>query len=221
MGFAHQLSRIRGPVAFWGLAGVALLLSHDAVFLVQVGPGEALARSLREAGHDYWGIASLVLALGGVAILAGTLVRLGSLRHRAAQLGANRVARTRPYAMRWVAAWARLLAVAAIGFGIQENVEHLLSHGHAPGLGALIGPEYPLALPVITIITGLLAVGAAALSHTERALLAVIEDALQRILGRAPLRTLRPPIRLVADLPTAFARSYAGRGPPWMFVSAT
>ena len=57
-----------------------------------------------------------------------------------------------PTGRRFAAIWLRLLAVVAIGFVIQENVEHVIAHGHAPGLGALLGPEYPLALPVIGLV---------------------------------------------------------------------
>ena len=66
----------RPRVAFWALAAVALLISHDATFLVQVGPGEALARALREAGHGYWGAASVVLLLIGLAAGARLGIRL-------------------------------------------------------------------------------------------------------------------------------------------------
>lgn len=117
--------------------------------------------------------------------------------------------------------WARLLAVVAIGFAIQENIEHLVGHSHAPGLGALIGPEYPLALPVIALITGVAAFAAAMLGQTERALLAVIADAMRRILARAPGRTSRPPGRLRAALIAPLAGAWAGRAPPWSFVSAS
>lgn len=61
---------LRGPICFWALAGLALLLSHDAVFAAQMGPGEALTRTLRTAGHDYWGVASVALATIGVAVAA-------------------------------------------------------------------------------------------------------------------------------------------------------
>lgn len=221
MGIARQLARVRGPVAFWGLAGVALFVSHDAVFLAQLGPGEVLARTLRQAGHDYWGLVSLILAVVGLAVLVGTLVRLRSLRRAADALSAAAIPRTRPYVRRWLTAWARLLAVVAIGFVVQENIEHLIGHSHAPGLGALIGPEYPLALPVIALISGLAALVAAALSHAELALLAVIADAMRRFGARAPRRTLRPPLRLAAALPSPLARACAGRGPPWMLVSVS
>ena len=221
MGMARLIACVRGPVAFWAVAGVALLISHDAVFLAQVGPGHELARALREAGHEYWGIASLVLAATGVAALAATLIRLRGLRRSAVALGASAAARPRPYAGRWLVSWARLLAVVAIGFAVQENIEHLIGHSHAPGLGALIGPEYPLALPVIALITGLAGLVAAVLDQAEQALLAVIADAIRRLLTRAPRRTPRPPPRLVAILIAPLAGAWAGRAPPGSFVSAT
>jgi len=221
MSIARLFARFRGPIALWTLAGVSLLVSHDAIFLAQIGPGEALARALREAGHDYWGIASLVLAGAGIASLGTTLVRLRALRRKADALGAVPPPGSRPYGARWLRAWARLLPVVAIGFLMQENVEHVIAHGHAPGLGALLGPEYPLALPVMALITGLAALVAAALSQTELALLAGIADALRRFIGRAPRQTLRPPVRLPTVLGSPLARAWAGRAPPRLLVSAS
>ena len=221
MGMARLIARVRGPVAFWVLAGIALLVSHDAVFLAQVGPGQELASALREAGHEYWGIASLVLATIGIIALAATVLRLRFLRQSAAALGAAPGTPSRTYPLRWLTTWARLMAIVAIGFAVQENIEHLIGHSHAPGLGALIGPEYPLALPIIALITGLAALIAAHLGQTEQALLAVIADAMRRILARAPRRTLRPPLRLVWVLTAPLAGAGAGRAPPWSFISAS
>ena len=221
MGMTRLMARVRGPVAFWALAGVALLISHDAVFLAQVGPGHDLARALREAGHEYWGIVSLLLGTIGVATLAATLVRLRTLRRKAATLGAAPTARSQPYVARWLATWARLLALVAIGFAVQENIEHLIGHSHAPGLGALIGSEYPLALPVIALITGLAALVAAGLSQAEQALVGVIAEAMRRLLVRAPRTTRRPPVRLIVTLTPPLARAWAGRAPPQLVVSAS
>lgn len=215
------LAAIPPRLAFWALAGVGLLVSHDAIFLSHLGPGQSLTRVLREAGHDYWAVASLLLASIGLAALLVTLVRLRSLRRTAEALGSPAVVSARPYAARWLGTWARLLAVVAIGFVLQENIEHLIAHGHAPGLGALVGPEQPLALPVIGLITGLAALIAAASSHTERALRALIADALHRTLDRAPRVVRRPPIRLVAVVGSPLARASAGRAPPGSLVSAT
>lgn len=217
---ARLVTRVRGPVAFWAMAGMALLVSHDAVFLAQVGPGHDLVRTLRDAGHEYWGIASLALGLVGAASLAATMIRVRALRQNAASVGAAPISRSRPYVMRWLATWVRLLAIVAIGFAVQENVEHMVGHNHPPGLGALIGPEYPLALPVIAMITGLAAFVAAAVRQTEGAFLAAITDAMRPFIGRAPRRTLRPPRRLLTILSSPLARAGAGRGPPPMPVSA-
>lgn len=221
MRIGRPFARIRGPFASWAAAGVALLVSHDAIFLVQVGPGHALVRTLREAGHEYWGVASLLLGLIGMAVLAAALLRLQGLRRKVASLGAAPVTRSRPYLARWLAAWARVLAVVAVGFAVQENIEHLIGHSHAPGLGALIGPEYPLALPVIALVSGLAALVVAALSHAQLALLAVIAEAIRQRLRRPPRRTLRPPLRIAVALLAPLARAWAGRAPPGRLVSAS
>jgi hypothetical protein len=215
------LERVPPRLAFSALAGMALLVSHDAIFLSQVGPGESLTRALREAGHEYWAIASLLLATIGLAAVGATILRIRGLRRAAAAFGQTPVVTARPYASRWLHGWARLLAVVAIGFLLQENVEHLIRHGHAPGFAALIGPEYPLALPVIGLITGVAALLAATTSQAERALLALIADALRRVLDRAPREVPRPPIRLTALLISPLARASAGRAPPRSFVSAS
>ena len=213
-------ARIPNRVAFWALAGVALLLSHDAIFLVQLGPGESLARSVRAAGHDYWGVASVILAAIGVAAALRAGLRIHALRRQAAALGVTRRRCIGPStSARLASTWLGLFAIVAIGFATQENLEHLAVHGHAIGLGALLGPEYPLALPVIALITGVAALIAAAVGTTERALVAVIAAVL-RALGRAPRTLARPPMRLAFWRVSPIARSLAGRAPPVTFVSA-
>ena len=215
MRIGTALARISPRLAFWALAGVALFLSHDAIFLAQAGPGEDLARALRVAGHDYWGAASLGLALIGAAVAIGTMLRLRRLRGQARALGVVPAPAGRS---RFVATWIRLFAVVVIGFAIQENVEHQLSHMHAPGLGALLGPEYPLALPVIGLITGFAAFLASATGGVERALLAVIVAALRQAFAHAPRNVPRPPLRVAVARISPLARSIAGRAPPRAFV---
>jgi hypothetical protein len=205
-------ARIPPRLAFWALAGVALFLSHDAIFLVQIGPGEALARTLREAAHGYWEWASLGLALVGLAAAFGAWLRLRSLHRRAARLGA--APQHRASRARLPATWLRLVVVVAAGFMVQENVEHYLSHMHAPGLAVLFGAEYPLALPVIALISGAAALLASAVGGAERELLAAIAAALGRGFGRAPRSLPRPPLRLAAVRISPLARANAGRAPP-------
>jgi hypothetical protein len=211
-----RLLRLLPPrFAFWALAGVALLVSHDAIWLMQVGPGEALTAALRHGGHDYWGVASTTLtAIGiGAAIWATfRLVRLG--RRPAGHTAAARL-NARPYLRRVAGAWARLFAVVAIGYVLQENLEHAMTHGHRLWAGALVGPDYPLAVPVIAAITLLGALIAAAFVTAERILLARTRMTARPL--RAPRTIQRPMRRLV--LPGGIAaRTPTGRGPPHLLV---
>lgn len=208
------LARIPPWLAFWALAGVALFLSHDAVFAVQIGVGESLTRMLREAGHDYWGPASLVLAFIGLVFGIGAWTRLRGLRRRADDIGA------RPHQARWShmpAIWLRLFAVVCIGFLVQENLEHSLTHMHLPGLGALLGPEYPLALPVIAFITGLAALLATLIRSVERELLDAIAAVLRQAFGHTPLVS-RPAFRGETPRILPLALAIAGRAPPRTFA---
>jgi hypothetical protein len=212
MRIAALASRHRGPMSFWALAGAALLVSHDAVYLVQTGPGEPLAAALRTASHDYWGAASLGLI--AVTLLAGaaSLVRLALLRHEAAALGATR----RPQRGRLghlLAIWVRLAALVVVGFAIQENVEHFITHGHLIGSAALVGPEYPLALPALGIVSLVAALAAALIVTSERALVAAIRVAMAAA-HRPERRVSRPPQRLPGLSGSVLARYRAGRAPP-------
>lgn len=215
MSSAALPQQMRARVAFWALAGVALLVSHDAIFLAQLGPGEELARTLRHAAHEYWGTASLALAVVGVAAALAIAIRLLRLQRRAAVLGANPVtAGRRGYLRRVARVWLALFAVVALGFVVQENLEHARAHGHLPGIGALVGPEYPLAVPMIGLITlagGLLA---AALGGAERALVTAITWALAHLVLRPPSRLMRPPVRLASPRRSPLAGRSAGRAPP-------
>ena len=61
-----------------------------------------------------------------------------------------------PFARRFVVAWIRLAPVVASASRPGEHRAHDRPRP-CPGLGALIGPEYPLALPVIGLISALAA----------------------------------------------------------------
>ena len=217
---ASLSAEIRLRLAFWALAAIALLVSHDATYLVQIGPGETLAATLREAGHGYWGAVSAVLLAVALAAAAWVGIRVIRLRQRVAALGAPvSPVPTTSWARRAAANWGRLAAIVALGFLAQENMEHLVGHGHAPGLGALAGPESPLALPVIAAITLVAAVIATALRVTERRLVAAIIDALRRPLSRAPRALPRPAAHILLLHGSPIARAAAGRAPPALLVT--
>jgi hypothetical protein len=215
MSLVARLITSRARFAFWALAGATLLVSHNAVFLAQTGPGAPLAEALRDAGHGYWGVASIGLALIGSMGALGTVLRVRHLRRRAALLrAAASPMRPRAYLTRSLRCWIGLFVLVAIGFAIQENVEHLVAHGHILGSGALIGPAYPLALPVIAAISLLAGLVAGAFASVERDLLVRIEAAIRRLLARAPRRLVRPPARLHLAPPRVLAIPGAGRAPP-------
>jgi hypothetical protein len=210
---------LRTRVAFWTLAGVALLAAHDAIYLAQIGPGGALADALRTAGHGYWGWASL--GLTSLAVIAGVvaLARIRRLRRKASALGTTRGS-AGPLVRRVGIAWLRLFAVVTLGFTLQENVEHLIAHGHALGAEAVLGPERPLALPVIGLIAGLAAVIAAVIAGAHESLVVGIEAALRRLIR--PSRTGRRPVaRLAVVIGPILSRRGAGRAPPALVDSAS
>jgi len=202
----------RNRLAFWALAGLALFVAHDAVFLAQVGPGKALVAELRTAGHEYWGSASFLLLLIALVTGAATRLRMRNLQRQASSLGAA-PASSRPFARRFASTWWRLAVLVAVAFAVQENVEHLIAHGHAPIAGALLGPEYPLALPVIGFVSAIAAALSALVARTQEALVVAIQAALQRPI-RAPRLGVRPPTRLSSPIGSVLARRGAGRGPP-------
>jgi hypothetical protein len=210
----------RSRLAFWALAGLALLVAHDAVYLVQVGPGQSLVAELRTAGHGYWAWASIGLA--AIAFIAGvsSWLRMHRLRYRASALGATPA--TAPYARRFLHIWLRMVALVAVGFLVQENVEHLVAHGHAPGTSALLGPEHPLALPVIGLVSAIASAVAAFVARAQEALIAAIEAALGGP-SRPPRLARRPLTAREAVAPdSVLAHPGAGRAPPPLVaVSAT
>ena len=207
---------LRAAISFWALAGIALLVSHDAIFAIQAGPGEALTNALRDSGHDYWGIASALIAAIGLVVGLLAVSRVRRLRRRALDIGAPPVEATR--ASRIVGTWGRLLLLVSIGFLLQENVEHLSIHGHLIGLGALTGPEYPLAIPVIAAVTLVAGFVAALIRGTEAALLEAIALALAA-LRPGPVSS-RDPLTVGHPRQSVLARRGAGRAPPVVAFTA-
>ena len=199
----------RRTVAFWLVAAACLLAAHDLVYLVQLGPGRPLADALRSAGHGYWPIASALITAGAVVLVVRWVLRLHRLERRARGLAAvGATGRVRQF----LALWGRLLLVVAVAFVLQESAEHFVSHHHAPWLGALGGPEYPLALPILASITFLGALVTSLVRERERTLLARIgrgaawirrgaEPSVPRPAG--PMRLRRPSILALPDLSRA------------------
>jgi hypothetical protein len=207
-------------LAFWTLAALTLLVSHDAVWLVQRGPGEDVAAALRTAQHGYWAWASIGIVGVAVLVVAATALRATALVRRARRLRAD-VAPVglRSFGTRFAVAWVRLVAVVAIGFAVQENVEHFVAHGHLLGLGAITGPEYPLAVPILVGLGAVAALVIATVRCVERELLRAIATAERAGRSRAPrvVRWATRPARRPRLAP--LAGMDAGRAPPPLLVT--
>ena len=207
------------------LALVSLAIAHDAIFAAQYGFGAALADAMRDGGHDvYWPLFSTIAVVAGTVLGLRAVVRLGRLLSRDRSGGRRRVTvlprRTveRGYRRELASLWVPLFALASIVFAVQENIEHLVGHGHLIGSAALVGPEYPLALPVIALVT----LVAAAVGALVRWRIAVLEARLAGRLYSARPRglTARRAAAGWADVAAIRAHGWflvrldAGRAPP-------
>ncbi len=173
-------ARLLGRTRFGLLALVAVWLAHDAVFVVEHGIGAGLATAMRDGGHDaYWPAFSIVAIVTATVLGLRAVVRLGRLGGvagagapgRRGRVTAGRTGAAPTYARQLGRLWLPLAGLVAVAFAVQENVEHLAGHGHLIGAGALVGPEYPLAIPVIALVTLI----AAAIGSLVRWRIAVLE----------------------------------------------
>ena len=216
--------RLLAAVRFALLAIVCLAVAHDAIFAVEHGIGAGFAEAMRNGGHDgYWPALSVIVVIAATVLGLRTVVRLGRLgqavgRRSHRPRGVLSHARRPGYLGELLRLWLPLFVGVALAFALQENIEHLAGHGHLIGLGALIGPEYPLALPVI----GLVALAAAALGALVRWRIALLEArvGVRPVPARPRGLTARRPAPGWAIVATLRIRAWslvrldAGRAPP-------
>jgi hypothetical protein len=199
------------------LIAVGSLLAHDVVFAAQYGLGQANSDALAATAHAYWpaftALTLLVAAVGTGWAVAG-LARLSRLLR-----GLPPIEAAGPgYLREVVGLWPRLFLACSLVFLVQENLEHLAVGTAAPGLYALSAPGYPLALPIIAVVSGLLAAAGGWLRWRHetlvRRLRAVRVSWLRRVVR---IRSTTQRWRLVAALVALgriLARTDAGRAPP-------
>jgi len=217
-----RTARVLRAVRLAMLGLVSVVIAHDAIFAAQYGFGSAFARAMRDGGHDgYWPAFSMVAVVAATVLGLRAVVRIGRLREmdRATRPVAEAAGpHQRGYRRELIGLWPPLLALVTVAFTVQENVEHFAGHGHVIGLGALTGPEYPLALPVLALVT----LAAAAVGALVRWRITVLTA---RLAGRPPVvrrRRLgaRRPSPRWADVAAIRAHAWflvrldAGRAPP-------
>lgn len=148
------LERLR----FLALAGLGSLVAHDTIFAAQYGLGAAREDALAATAHGYWPAFVVLTLLVFVAGAGATVCRVVHLRRLVRGLpAAPRPVDEPGYRAEVARLWPRLLLVVGVAFLVQENLEHLAAGQALPGLWALSAPGYPLAIPVLVAVTGLLA----------------------------------------------------------------
>jgi hypothetical protein len=157
------IARNAGTARYAALVAFGVLVAHDAVYTAQVAMGSTNA-AVAEVTHRYWPSFVALAVLAAAVAASWTAVGFLRLRHALGNLpvpppAPSRTERT--YLAELAHLWPRLLLGVGLAFLIQENVEHLVSGRHLPGLWVLSGPEYPLVIPVLTAVTGLLAAAGA------------------------------------------------------------
>jgi hypothetical protein len=138
------------------LVAAGTLLAHDAVFASASGIAGMRDGAYIAAVHAYWPAFTGLVLLAATVVLGWTVAGIARLsrRLRAHPIAARADGAYLPELRRL---WPRLFLATALAFLVQENVEHILAGEPAPGLFALSAPGYPLALPIIALVTGLLA----------------------------------------------------------------
>ncbi len=207
-------ARLLRAIRFALLGLVSLGVAHDAIFAAQYGFGGTFARAMQAGGHDgYWPIFSTLVVIAATVLGLRAAVRLGRPR-RTDDLGhagpaPSSAGSERGYVRELVGLWSALFVAVTMVFTVQENIEHLVGHGHLIGLGALSGPEYPLALPVI----GLVSLIAATLGALVRWRIEVLTA------RRAGRHSVEPPRRPIARRAAArWADIAALRAHAWFLV---
>jgi hypothetical protein len=215
-------ARWAGRLRLGVLALVALLSAHTAIYAGQYRLGDSYADAMSTSGHDGWWIPASVIVLGaGFVVLLhvlGILTGLAAVAHgaRAPRPRSDEAARSR-FAPEVIALWRRLLPLVAVLFTVQENVEHLASHGHLLGLDALFGAEYPLALPILGLVTLALSGLGALVRWRIATLRALVANATRSRRSRPVDDVAARRWRLVGELaPRRWmaVRLDAGRAPP-------
>lgn len=155
-----------------------LLLSHELIYLLAHGSGAGYERAMLEGGHGrYWTTFVLIVGVLSAAITGVVAVQLHRLHAQARALRGSGVlpeGRARDL-VRWTLAsgWRVAFAVTA-AFLFQETAERGASSGSP--LAAVTG-EHGIALPVILVVSMLVAFVAALVRWRRRLLLARLRAA--------------------------------------------
>ncbi len=211
------------------LLPLSLFLGHGAIFSIQYGFGDNLRTAMSAGGHDsYWLAFSIVItaltalygAREGLRAI-GLQRRLSRAEHGPLPAGVTCDPETGgSWRREFRSIWPLLFLVTAIGFVVQENLEHLALGQTPHGIGSLIGTEHPFAVPVLALVSAAVAALGALVRWRVRILEARVERAIRDAASRRPRTHAFAPARewphigSLRGLAWLLVRLQAGRAPP-------
>lgn len=177
-------SRLPSLAVIGALALASLALGHELIYLAAHGVGEGYDVAMREAGHDrYWTSFLLVVALVTSALVVVAATQLRRLRRLAAAVRSRSVRVGDVGFDRFLRLlgplWLRLTASAIAAYVVQENVETASVGSPLPGSGVLSG-EHWMALPVLLLVSLLVAAVGALVGWRREVILARLRAAARR-----------------------------------------
>jgi hypothetical protein len=217
-----MLTRARRWTALGTLGLVAFVLSHQLVFLHTWG--NAYGDALRRSGHGgpwTFTMVTVLLLTGALAVVAiRECWRLaGRARHLEGLPGAPTDERAGALLRPMLRLWFVVLTSAIALFVVAENLEHFAMDAPIPGLSVLGSAEYYGPLPILVLVSFLVAFVGALVGWRRAVLLARIRAI------RAAFERSGPQLPS-ADGPacdrrpeTHIGRGLAGRAPPVLLPS--
>lgn len=194
----------------------SLAASHEVIYLLAHGVGAGYARAMQEGGHDrYW--TTFVLTVAGVTV-ALAIVAVGQLRRLVGQAFLVRGGRLSVddrnfalFARLTARLWLPVAAGTAMLFIVQENLETATAARQLPGLDVVSG-EHALALPVIALVSLLVALVGALVRWGRHVLLARLRRSLAPVRHRA--QRIRRPSSITRPASSIAVHSHGLRAPP-------
>jgi hypothetical protein len=158
---------------------VVLAVGHEAIYLARFGVAGAVPS---DAGHAYW--PTLLLFAGAAVVL---LIARGRWRlTRGVETAVTGPELPTTYRAEWIRIFGALAPAAAALYLVVENVEHLIGHGHAEGIGIYLAPESILSLPIVLLTSALAATVGAIVRWREIVLIGRLRQVRRRRTLPAP-----------------------------------
>jgi uncharacterized membrane protein len=217
-----MLTRARGWAVLGALSLVAFVLSHQLVYLHTWG--NAYGDALRRSGHGGpWTFAMLSVVVLTAALAFAAIRECARLAVRARELeqqpGTSVDERAASLLGPMLRLWLMVLAWATALFVFAENVEHLAVGAPLPGLSVLGSTEYYGPLPILMLVSLVVAFIGALFGWRRAVLLARIRGS--RAGFRRPTAQQPSADGATADRrpETHIGRRLAGRAPPVLLPS--